>query len=190
MARRRLRDATIADNRRQNRVWFLLPNDGMRELTSPIEVSADIEIDAPAAAVWQVLTDLRRFSEWNPFIRRARGELALGGDVHVRVRSTLHVPLAFHARVVAREHERRVRWQGEFLSRWLGSGDHTFTIEPIGEHRCRFAQREYFAGLLPRLATSLLVREAKRGFDAMNQALKARAEQLAESPARARPMHA
>lgn len=155
-----------------------------------IEVASEIEIDAPAASVWQVFTDLPRFSEWNPFIRHAQGSLALGGEVHVKVRTALRVPLAFRARVVVHVEERMVRWYGKFVSRWIGSGDHTFSIEPLGEQRCRFAQCEYFAGLLPRLAQGLLIRESRRGFEAMNRALKDRAEQLAQASTRARRMHA
>lgn len=155
-----------------------------------IEVAAETEIDAPAATVWQVFTDLPRFSEWNPFIRHAHGDLAFGSEVHVKVRTSLHVPLAFRARVVARVEERMVRWYGKFVSRWIGSGDHTFAIEPLGEQRCRFAQREYFAGLLPRLARGLLIRESQHGFEAMNRALKERAEQLTRASTQARRMHA
>jgi len=141
-----------------------------------IEVTAATEIDAPADAVWDVLTDLEQFHDWNPFIRDARGATAVGGTVRVRVRPSLRVPLVFHATVIARDEPRALRWQGKVLARWLGSGDHTFEIEPLGDHRSRFVQREKFSGLLPRLAARLLTREAQRGFDAMNRALKERVE--------------
>ena len=32
-----------------------------------IVTSIRVEIDAPASVVWQVLTDLKRYSEWNTF---------------------------------------------------------------------------------------------------------------------------
>jgi len=38
------------------------------------EVFSEIEIQATADRVWQVLTDFARYPEWNPFIRRISGE--------------------------------------------------------------------------------------------------------------------
>jgi hypothetical protein len=142
-----------------------------------IEVSATQEIDATAEAVWSVLTELDSFATWNPFIRRARGSTEVGGKVHVNVRPSLGIPLAFDAVVVSVTPNRELRWRGHVLAKWLAAGDHTFAIEPLDAGHVRFVQRETFTGFLPWLASRLLAREAKRGFDAMNQALASRAEQ-------------
>ena len=139
-----------------------------------IEVTASYDIDASPEAVWSVLTDLTQFHLWNPFIRNASGSTELGGEVRVRVRPSLRVPLGFRARVYDRERNRRLRWRGHVAAPWLAFGDHSFTIEPLGEHRTRLVQRETFTGILPRLARRLLERETQRGFDAMNRALAER----------------
>lgn len=144
-----------------------------------IEVSSSIDIAAPLEAVWEALVDVRRFREWNPFIRRAWGSMHVGHTVRVRVRPRLGVPLFFRAKVLAREARREIRWRGHVLAPWLASGEHTFTLEPEADGRVRFVQREVFGGLLPHLARRLLVRETQRGFDAMNRALKRRAEEAA-----------
>jgi len=141
----------------------------------PVEVRAATEIAAPADAVWRVLTDLPMFHEWNPFIRDARGSTDPGATVHVRVRSSLGVPLAFSAQVLGHAPGRELHWRGHVVAPWLACGDHVFSIEPLGDGRVRFEQRETFSGLLPALARRLLAREAKRGFDAMNRALAERA---------------
>ena len=140
-----------------------------------IEVRAATEIAASPSTVWSVLTDFARFSSWNPFIRRASGSAEPGKQVHVHVRPSLGIPLAFHATVLDSEVGRELHWDGHVLAPWLARGEHWFTIEPIDEHRVRFEQRERFSGVLPRLAARLLRREAKRGFEAMNAALAARA---------------
>lgn len=139
-----------------------------------LEVNAATEIDAPAEAVWSVLTALDQFKAWNPFIRDASGDTRVGSEVRVQVRPSLGIPLMFHARVLSREDNRELHWRGHVVVPWLASGEHWFTIEPIGEHRVRFVQRETFSGLLPWLGARLLRREAKRGFEAMNHALEAR----------------
>jgi hypothetical protein len=154
------------------------PSPVMRELIRAID------IDAPAETVWQILTDLPRFSEWNPFIREARGRLAVGGTVKVRAHPPLGIPLRFQATVLACEENRELRWRGQVLASWLASGEHCFTLEPAGPGRVRFVQREIFGGLLPRLARWLLERQAGGGFDAMNRALKARAEAAGSASSR------
>jgi hypothetical protein len=141
-----------------------------------IDVTVSTEIAAPAERVWSVLTDLRQFSAWNPFIRRARGSTNLGERVHVRVQPSLRIPLAFSATILACKPNKLLRWRGKMGLALLGSGDHTFAIEQISAGRVRFVQREAFRGLLPWLGARLVRREAARGFTAMNEALRARAE--------------
>src|SRR4051812_34036771 len=43
--------------------------------------SDPVEIEAPAAIVWQVLTDMPRYGEWNPFCVGARSTLEMGAPV-------------------------------------------------------------------------------------------------------------
>jgi hypothetical protein len=139
-----------------------------------VEVTSATEIEATPEAVWGVLTDLEQFQAWNPFIRRASGSTELGGEVRVRVRPSLGVPLAFRATITEREPGKHLRWYGRVLADWLASGDHTFDVEPVDEHTTRFVQRERFGAVLPWLARRLLAREAYRGFTAMNRALAER----------------
>jgi len=139
-----------------------------------IEIDVATEIDASAEAVWSVLTDLEEFHVWNPFIREAHGTTEVGGTVTVRVCPSIGVPLVFHATVLARDNNHELKWTGHVGAPWIARGDHSFTIEPIGEHRVRFVQHETFSGVLPWLTGRLLAREARRGFDAMNHALEAR----------------
>lgn len=152
------------------------------------DIIVDTAIAAPADRVWRVLTELSRYPDWNPFIRRARGSLAVGETVRVRVSAALGIPLRFHARVLACEPGRELRWRGSVAGEWLAMGEHTFRIEPIDDGHVRFVQHERLGGLLPRLFARLVAREAERGFAAMNGALAARAERA--EPAADRQSHA
>jgi hypothetical protein len=146
-----------------------------------IEVTTEIEIAASAETVWRVLTELERYPEWNPFIRSARGSLDIGGTVRLSPRTSIGVPLRFHATIVTHDEPRELRWRGQFIGSWLATGDHSFVIEPIGDRRVRFVHSEKFTGLLPRLGARLLEGETRHGFSEMNRALAARAER-AEVP--------
>jgi 3-oxoacyl-[acyl-carrier-protein] synthase-3 len=143
-------------------------------MSAASELVEAIEIDASADRVWDALTDFERYPAWNPFIRQAHGELAVGGRIDVAVRPSLGVPLHFHATVLACEPKRALVWRGDLGGAWLAGGEHAFELEPLGADRVRFVQREVFSGAVPRLLRRLLEHEARRGFRAMNEALAAR----------------
>jgi hypothetical protein len=141
-----------------------------------MEVHASTDIAASAPAVWSVLIDFAHYAKWNPFIRQARGAARPGEHVHVRVRSSFGLPLAFRATVLDVDDNRELHWCGHFGAPWLAQGEHWFEIEAIDDSHVRFVQRERFTGLLPWLASRLLAKETQRGFDAMNAALAERAQ--------------
>jgi hypothetical protein len=141
-----------------------------------IEVTASTEIAAPAATVWKILTELDQFASWNPFIRVAHGDLRPGGTVHVRVQTGLGIPMRFTAKVLDFSTGRELHWIGKVGSRFLARGEHWFELVPLGPDRVTFHQRERFSGIVPRLGRKLLEREARHGFEIMNNALRVRAE--------------
>ena len=50
-----------------------------------MELRTEIEISAPPAAVWEVLTDFARYPEWNPFLVEVQGSPKVGGELRVAV---------------------------------------------------------------------------------------------------------
>jgi hypothetical protein len=141
------------------------------------ELSAEIEIEAPAERVWQILTDFGRFSEWNPFIRQMSGEPKTGARLQVRLEPPGGRAMSFKPKMLNVEPNRELRWLGRLWIPGLFDGEHIFTIEPLDEKRVRFTQREKFTGLLVPFMAKSLDRDARRGFEEMNRALKERSEQ-------------
>jgi hypothetical protein len=143
------------------------------------ELHSEIEIQAAAERVWQILTDFPSFPQWNPFIRRASGAIVVGGRLEVTMQPSGARGMVFRPTVLRAEPNRELRWLGHLLIPGLFDGEHVFTIEPLAENRVRFTQREAFTGLLVALLARMLDTDTRRGFVEMNQALKARAEQPA-----------
>ena len=52
-------------------------------------IDETVYIDAPAEVVWQVLTDLPSYGEWNPFVSRCESTLVPGVCAGVRARSSI-----------------------------------------------------------------------------------------------------
>jgi hypothetical protein len=84
--------------------------------------------------------------------------------------------MTFKPKVLNAEPNRELRWLGHLLFPGLFDGEHSFTIQPLGESRVRFVQREEFKGLLVPLLARSLDNGTRRGFEEMNRALKERAE--------------
>ena len=141
------------------------------------ELRSEIEIQAPAERVWQLLTDFPSFPQWNPFIRKASGAIQVGERLEVNIQPSGASGMTFRPTVLTAEPNRELRWLGHLLIPGLFDGEHIFTIEPLGESRVRFTQREVFTGLLVPLFARGLDTDTRRGFEEMNQALKVRAEQ-------------
>ena len=138
------------------------------------EIRTEIDIEASAGRVWNSLTDFPVFPHWNPFIRRISGEPKVGTKLEVFMQSSGTRGMSFRPTVMKVERDRELRWLGHLGLPRLFDGEHIFQIEPLGPTRTRFIQRERFRGLLVPLMARSLNRDARRGFEEMNQALQAR----------------
>ncbi|MBI4339713.1 MAG: SRPBCC domain-containing protein [Chloroflexi bacterium] len=141
-------------------------------------VYSRIEINASPERVWEVLTDLPAFPRWNPLLRAVRGELKMRERLEVRLAPATGPRIIFQPTILNVEPNRELRWHSHLLLPGLLASEHTFAIRRLEADRVQFIQSEAFAGLLaPVLSITGLLRQIVRGFDQMNQALKARAEQ-------------
>src|SRR5262249_31565776 len=135
-------------------------------------IATTIDIAAPAHTVWRILTDFAAYPDWNPFIRRLSGELAVGGRLEVTLQPPGRRPMSFRPVVQLLEPERELRWRGRVLLPGLFDGEHAFVIHPRGGG-CRLHHEETFNGLLVPLFTKMLA-DTEQGFLAFNVALQRR----------------
>lgn len=141
------------------------------------ELRTEIDIEASAERVWQLLTDFAGFPKWNPFIRSAKGETVKGARLEVFLQPSGARGMTFRPMVLKAEPNRELRWLGHLLIPGLFDGEHIFTIQPIGENRVHFVQREIFRGLLVPLFMLGMDADTLRGFEEMNRALKIQSEE-------------
>lgn len=139
-------------------------------------IETEIEINAPAARVWALLTDFDRMGSWNPFIKSISGTLVQGGRLSVHIAPPGKSGMQFKPTVLAVRPERELRWLGHLFVRGIFDGEHYFLLEPIGEQRTHLTQGEKFSGLLVGLLRGVLS-STEAGFEAMNMALKLQAEE-------------
>jgi hypothetical protein len=140
------------------------------------ELRTEIEIQASPEKVWQTLTRLDKWPEWNPFIHHAIGKAQVGEAVDITFRSASK-EMTLQCLVIKAELNRELCWKYHVVLPGLFRGEHSFVIEPIGNNRVRLVDREIFNGLLVPLQAKDIDTNSRRGFEEMDQALKARAEQ-------------
>ncbi len=145
------------------------------------ELRTEIDIEAPAERVWQILTDFTSYPEWNPFVRRISGEAQEGAQLEVYLQASGARGMTFRPTVLKAEPSREFRWRGKLFIQGLFDGEHVFEIEQLAENRVRFVQRESFRGLLTPMLLRMLENDTRRGFEEMNAALKSRAEAAAQA---------
>ncbi|MBY8966864.1 SRPBCC domain-containing protein [Algiphilus sp. NNCM1] len=137
----------------------------------------NLHIDAPAAIVWEVITDLPRYGEWNPFVSRCQSTLQPGDPIDM----TVHL--------MARPQQQR-EWITDyddghgFAYRMkpvpLGalSSARWHDIRPDGEGRSRYQSHFELRGWMMPVVRGLLGARLRAGFAGMNAAVKQRAEAL------------
>lgn len=139
-------------------------------------VSADpIDIHAPAEAVWDILVDVEKYGEWNPFSTRVETTLEVGSPVD------LYVDMGLFK---IRQPELIQAVEAPVLLAWgmtMGAPFLLFTrreqrLEVLDEARCRYHTSDAFSGLLAPLVAGLFGHIIRRGFNDVARALKARAE--------------
>jgi hypothetical protein len=141
-----------------------------------MQLSTSIDIDAEPGIVWHVLTDLDAYREWNPFITRAEGTVAVGQRLTLRMQPVGGRGVTLRPTVQEATPGRRLRWLGRLGVSGLFDGEHVFTLVSRPDGGVRLVQEEQFRGLLVPLMTRSLTTHTRPAFEAMNEALKHRVE--------------
>ncbi|WP_287153155.1 SRPBCC domain-containing protein [Candidatus Solincola tengchongensis] len=143
------------------------------------EMVTSVVIKASPRRVWEVLTDLSSYSEWNPMIRRAEGEIRKGARLKVHFRPEgRRKGRIFHPLLRVVDAERELRWGGRSLFPWVFDFEHYWVLEPRSEGATLLRHGAVVRGLLAPLVMPVMERMSRRPFQAMNRAHKERAESV------------
>src|SRR3954451_3840440 len=141
------------------------------------DLRSHVDIDATPERVWQILSDFDSYPDWNPFITKAEGKVQPGSRLLMRMQPVGARGVTLRPTVLEATPGYRLRWLGRLGIPWVFDAEHSFTITPHDEGGVRLLQSERFTGVLVPLMARSLDRHTRPAFEAMNTALKNRAEQ-------------
>ncbi len=143
-------------------------------------VSDTVEVEAPSRLVWDILLDMPRYSEWNPFCIRAVSTLEMGAAVEMMLTNYV-VPGSLFPNVeyiCALVPEELISWQLPYSALWPYPARRDQIIERVGANRCRYHSTDAFLGQYGIHVFRFAGPWVKRAFDDTARALKQRAEAM------------
>ena len=145
-----------------------------------MEIRTEIEINAPAEKVYQVLVNFAAYPEWNPVITKINGAPYVGEKISFNIRAMpgIEVPIAACEILVANAAMKELRWKGPAIpiASDILSGEHFFIAQEISPQKTRFLHGEDFTGLAAGALKPLLEQRLTESYNEMNRALKSRCE--------------
>ena len=131
-----------------------------------------LQIQAPAARIWSILTDAASYPRWNTTVSKVDGTIAPGEKIALHVR--INPGRAFPVRVSVFEPPHRMLWTGG-MPLGMFKGERTFRLAPQPGGSVEFSMVEEFTGLLEPLI-SKSIPNLQPAFDEFALCLKREAE--------------
>ena len=145
---------------------------------SKFEVRTDrIQIHAPIEFVWDVLSEVEKYGDWNPFTPQARTDFNIGSPAHLLVRMG---PRHFKVTetVCAYEKPRLIAWNKVFGVPQLLFAVREQHLEPVSESSCSYHNTDRLTGVLAPVVFLCFGGYMRRGFNDVGKGLKRYAETM------------
>ena len=140
------------------------------------ELRTQIDIEAPVAKVWDILTGFENWKNWNPIVNQVSGTATLGSKLTVTMKGKNGKDAQrYMPTITAIDKPKYFRWRAHMMASFMFTNDKVFELEEIPTGT-RIIHREEFSGILVPLFWSKLSSGALPMLKSMNEELKAIAE--------------
>ncbi|WP_428311539.1 SRPBCC family protein [Hydrocarboniphaga sp.] len=140
-------------------------------------IDKSIEIRAPAGIVWEVITDLAAYPQWNPFVVECSSSLKPGDAIDMRVKLFAK---AQKQREWMHEHVpgRRLSYRMKPAPLRALASARSHEVKAIGGDRTRYQSHFELRGWLLPLVRGMMGTRLEAGFAGMTEGIRQRAESL------------
>ena len=140
-----------------------------------VRIEDRIGIQAPAEVIWEIVYDLERWSEWNPTYPHAEGEIRIGQVITAKLALPDQPLQELKPKILDWVPNQQLHWQLSFMGGMIRTLRY-IEIETLADQSCVVDNGEIFGGMMGPSLGRRMGRTVQRGFKAMNEALKLRAE--------------
>jgi hypothetical protein len=141
-----------------------------------VRIEHRIGVAAPAEVIWEVISDLERWADWNPSYAYAAGRLSIGAPLSLEATWPDMKPRRHEGTIIDWVPDTQLLWQEK--AGFMASALRYVEIDKLSETGCILASGEILEGFGVRYLSGRRKRSAYRAFEAMDEAIKARAEAL------------
>lgn len=141
------------------------------------ELRTEIVLQAPPERIWELLTDVTLYGEWNPLFVRGEGKVLAGERLELTVQLPAIPPFPIKPELLCAEPQARFQWRHAMSFTGLMCWTYGIELEPLAAGRVRFVQSSAFGGLLGPLFSFALGASVEGGMTELNQAVTRRGEQ-------------
>ena len=143
----------------------------------PFIIDKHLEINAPAEIVWDVITDLPRYGEWNPFMRECSSTFKPGDPIDMKVKIFAR-PQPQREWVLEFVPGKRFAYRMKPVPPGALSSFRSHDVESAGAARTRYRSFFQLSGWLMPVVRGLLGSRLEAGFAGMSEGIRTRAEKL------------
>lgn len=147
-------------------------------IDSDWEVSYPIAIAASPAIVWEVLTDLERYPEWNRYSPNVKGRIAVGEVVSVEAHLDNEIQYVENF-VLSIKPQQELCWQSAGWYGFLARGTRCRWLSVTDNETTLMVHHEVMRGPLAWLIEWLYRDRIERGLQLVNESVADRAEAIA-----------
>ena len=138
-------------------------------------IESRVGVQAPAEVIWELVYDIERWADWNPTYAWKAGRIGLGEVLTLDLKLPGQPDQEIHPKVLEWAPPSQLHWQLTMLGGMIKTLRY-IEIDPLAEEACVVDNGELFSGLMGPSLGKRMSGPVRRGFQAMNEALKARAE--------------
>jgi hypothetical protein len=151
--------------------------------------SVKVEIDAPASLVWDVLTDLAQYPQWNPYTVKVESTLKMGEPVNLFLPNPAAPGELLHVieHLVAFDRPTLLSWEMIPSAGNPDAARRDQVVEATGEASCTYYSTDLFLGPTAPVVMATHGEWVRMGFDAVARSLKVRAESLYQAARATQP---
>ncbi len=140
-------------------------------------IKTEIEIAAPPAKVWSILTDIEKWQDWSPTINASQGEASVDSTLTITMMSKEAGKDGpkYNPKIIQLDEPKYFHWRAHMMAGFIFTNDKIIELEET-ESGTKVIHSETFKGLMAALMKSQMEKGVPPMLNMMNDGLKETAE--------------